>query len=232
MNIDDNPMVVRIVDFDNWLVFWRNLIMILWCFMADLYQSQSLGCLLTDQTLHRTKRQPVQYFGKKSIWIPTEPAPAKMGRVLPDDDDDDYSNNPLLQKLQQQSINNKEWNDLEIEQKTFENNPRQQQKHGVCWQQMLGRTNLLLSQSLIVLCYCWQSANFSPLDWKVLIMNADGWTFTLLENLIAMYLKQAGFIDNHQVFIQQPTAKDIAKAEQDAWWQSGFERTGGRSKNI
>jgi hypothetical protein len=52
----------------------------------------------------QNNNKAVQYFGKKSIPIPTEPALAKMGRVLPNDDDDNYSHNPLIQKLQQQSI--------------------------------------------------------------------------------------------------------------------------------
>jgi hypothetical protein len=53
-------------------------------------------------------------------------------------------------------------------------------------------------------------------------MNADGRTFTLLENPVAMRLKQAGFIDNRRVFIRQPTAEDIAKAEQDAAESGGL----------
>jgi hypothetical protein len=81
------------------------------------------ACLRTERrTEQNDNDKAVQYFGKKSIPIPTEPALAKMGRVLPDDDDDDYSNNPLIQKLRQQSIDNKERNDLEVERKIFENN--------------------------------------------------------------------------------------------------------------
>jgi hypothetical protein len=39
-----------------------------------------------------------------------------------DDDTDDINSNALIQKLRQQSIDNKERNDLAIERQTFENN--------------------------------------------------------------------------------------------------------------
>jgi hypothetical protein len=47
-------------------------------------------------------------------------------------------------------------------------------------------------------------------------MNTDGKTFTLLENPVAMRLKQAGFINDRRIFIKQPTADDLAQAESDA----------------
>ena len=52
-----------------------------------------------------------------------------------------------------------------------------------------------------------------PFDRQVLIMNTDGKTFTMLENPVAMRLKKAGFINDKRVFIKQPTADDLEKAE-------------------
>jgi hypothetical protein len=67
-----------------------------------------------------------RYFGQKSIPIPTEPALARKGGEgrlrMNDDDTDDINSNTLIQKLRQQSIDNKERNDLAIERQTFENN--------------------------------------------------------------------------------------------------------------
>jgi hypothetical protein len=60
-----------------------------------------------------------------------------------------------------------------------------------------------------------QAANFGPFDRQVLVMNTDGKTFTLLENPVAMRLKQAGFINDRRIFIK-PTADDLAQAESDA----------------
>jgi hypothetical protein len=66
-----------------------------------------------------------------------------------------------------------------------------------------------------------QAASFGPFDRQVLVMNTDGKTFTLLENPVAMRLKQAGFINDRRIFIKQPTADDLAKAESDAAASSG-----------
>jgi hypothetical protein len=46
---------------------------------------------------------------------------------------------------------------------------------------------------------------------KLLILNTDGRTFTLLENPQAMRLKNAGFIEDRK-FIKQPTKEELADA--------------------
>jgi len=56
-----------------------------------------------------------------------------------------------------------------------------------------------------------QSANFGPFNGQVVIMNADGKGFTLLQNPQAMRLKKAGFIKDKR-FVTQPTQQEIDDA--------------------
>lgn len=56
-----------------------------------------------------------------------------------------------------------------------------------------------------------QSASFGPFDRQVVILNADGKGFTLLQNPQAMRLKKAGFIQDRK-FIKQPTEEDLESA--------------------
>mmetsp|Transcript_4347 Transcript_4347/g.12152 ORF Transcript_4347/g.12152 Transcript_4347/m.12152 type:complete len:97 (+) Transcript_4347:690-980(+) len=56
-----------------------------------------------------------------------------------------------------------------------------------------------------------QSANFGPFDRQVVILNADGETFTLLQNAQAMRLKEAGYIKDRK-FVKQPSKEVIEKA--------------------
>ena len=56
-----------------------------------------------------------------------------------------------------------------------------------------------------------QSASFGPFDRQVVILNADGKGFTLLENPQAMRLKKDGLIKDRQ-FTRQPTAEELEKA--------------------
>ena len=53
-----------------------------------------------------------------------------------------------------------------------------------------------------------QSASFGPFDRQVVIMNADGKGFTLLQNPQAMRLKRDGLIKDRQ-FTRQPTAEEL-----------------------
>jgi len=55
------------------------------------------------------------------------------------------------------------------------------------------------------------SASFGPFDRSVLILNADGKAFTLLENPQAMRLKEQGFIKG-KTFVTQPTQEQIDAA--------------------
>jgi hypothetical protein len=56
-----------------------------------------------------------------------------------------------------------------------------------------------------------QSASFGPFDRQVVIMNADGKGFALLENPQAMRLKDAGFIKDRR-FVTQPTKEQLDAA--------------------
>ena len=56
-----------------------------------------------------------------------------------------------------------------------------------------------------------QSASFGPFDRQVVILNTDGKTFTLLQNLQAMRLKKAGYIEDRK-FVIQPTQEVIDEA--------------------
>jgi len=56
-----------------------------------------------------------------------------------------------------------------------------------------------------------EGASFGPFSRQVLITNANGNGFTLLENPQAMRLKKAGFIEGKK-FIKQPTEEDLEKA--------------------
>jgi hypothetical protein len=88
------------------------------------------ACLKTERrTAQNDNDKAAKYFGQKSIPLPTEPALAttKNGRrpgVLTTDEDDenDMNSNALIQKLRQQSIDNRERNALAVERQTFENN--------------------------------------------------------------------------------------------------------------
>jgi hypothetical protein len=90
------------------------------------------ACLKTERrTEQNDNDKAVKYFGQKSIPIPTEPALAttnKAGTRRPgvlttdEDDENDINSNALIQKLRQQSIDNRERNALAVERQTFENN--------------------------------------------------------------------------------------------------------------
>jgi hypothetical protein len=90
------------------------------------------ACLKTERrTEQNDNDKAAKYFGQKSIPLPTEPAlvttKAGAGRrpgVLTTDEDDenDINSNALIQKLRQQSIDNRERNALAVERQTFENN--------------------------------------------------------------------------------------------------------------
>jgi hypothetical protein len=56
-----------------------------------------------------------------------------------------------------------------------------------------------------------QSASFGPFDRQVVILNADGNSYTLLENPQAMRLKKAGFIKDRK-FVTQPTKQELDDA--------------------
>mmetsp|Transcript_40244 Transcript_40244/g.47081 ORF Transcript_40244/g.47081 Transcript_40244/m.47081 type:complete len:448 (-) Transcript_40244:295-1638(-) len=56
-----------------------------------------------------------------------------------------------------------------------------------------------------------QGANFGPFDRSTLILNADGSTFTLLENPQAMRLKKQGYIVGRQ-FVKQPSQEVVDEA--------------------
>ena len=82
--------------------------------------------------------------------------------------------NVLIQKLLQQTEENRERNDRIVRQKTLLND---------------------------------QGASFGPFSGQVVILNADGEGFTLLQNAQAMRLKEAGYIKDRK-FVRQPT-KDV-----------------------
>lgn len=86
--------------------------------------------------------------------------------------------NVLIQKLLQQTEENKERNDRIVKQKTLLND---------------------------------QGASFGPFSGQVVILNADGEGFTLLQNSQAMRLKEAGYIKDRR-FIKQPTKEAIDQA--------------------
>jgi len=64
-----------------------------------------------------------------------------------------------------------------------------------------------------------QSANFGPFDRQVVILNADGNSFTLLQNPQAMRLKKMGYIKDRR-FVTQPS-KEVIDAALEAE-DSGF----------
>ena len=86
--------------------------------------------------------------------------------------------NVLIQKLLQQTEENKERNDRIVKQKTLLND---------------------------------QGASFGPFSGQVVILNADGEGFTLLQNSQAMRLKEAGYIKDRK-FVKQPTKEVIDQA--------------------
>jgi hypothetical protein len=125
---------------------------------------------------------------------------------------DDTDGNALIQKLRQQSIDNREKNELYVARKTFEADQVR------CW---LFSGNFfpysivyrpILTRTFSEFFNTTQSATFGPFDRQVLIMNTDGRTYTLLQNPVAMRLKKAGFIDNQRGFIKQPTQAELDAA--------------------
>lgn len=86
--------------------------------------------------------------------------------------------NQLIEKLRQQSFDNKEKNDRAVRAITLQND---------------------------------SSASFGPFDQQVLILNADGETFSLLKGAQAMRLKKAGYIKDKR-FVTQPTQETIDAA--------------------
>lgn len=86
--------------------------------------------------------------------------------------------NQLIEKLKQQSLDNKEKNEKSVRAITFQND---------------------------------SGASFGPFDQQVLILNADGESFTLLKGAQAMRLKKAGYIKDKR-FVTQPTQETIDAA--------------------
>ena len=66
-----------------------------------------------------------------------------------------------------------------------------------------------------------KSANFGPFDRQVVIMNADGKGFSVLQNPQAMRLKKDGLIRDRQ-FVRQPAEEELEKAlgQKDQPWES------------
>jgi len=77
----------------------------------------------------------------------------------------------LLEKLRQQTLENREKNERTVRQKTIAND---------------------------------QGASFGPFDRMIVVLNADGEGYTLLENPQAMRLKKQGYIKGRQ-FVEQPS---------------------------
>ena len=123
---------------------------------------------------------------------------------------DDVDGNSLIQKLRQQSIDNRERNDLYVARKTFEADQVQFFGFLALIDHDFYPWNFRLH--FFLNCLSLKSATFGPFDRQVLIMNTDGKTYTLLENPVAMRLKKAGFIDNQRSFIKQPTQADLDAA--------------------
>lgn len=116
--------------------------------------------------------------------------------------------NALIEKLKQQSEDNKEKNDLLVKQRTFANDAVSRPS----WIYVdLHNTRRSLTQLSPVSLSSSQSASFGPFDGQVLIMNENGNGFTVLENPQAMRLKKAGFIKGKQ-FIKQPTQQEMDDA--------------------
>eukprot|EP00978_Attheya_sp_CCMP212_P001518 scaffold3150_cov51-Attheya_sp.AAC.10 len=119
------------------------------------------ACVATEQrTPENDNDKANSYFADPSELIKKKEA--NMRESVQDD------GNELIMKLRKQSVENKEKNDLLVQQKTAQND-------------------------------------------QVVIMNADGKGFALLENPQAMRLKDAGFIKDRR-FVTQPTKEQLDEA--------------------
>lgn len=139
------------------------------------------ACQKTElRTKENDNDKASQYFKEPGVQQATTSSSGTfvVVQVQQNDNNDNDNDSPLISKLKQQSIDNKERNDRIVKMKSLEND---------------------------------QSASFGPFDRQVVIMNADGESFTLLQNPQAMRLKKMGYIKDRK-FVTQPTKEVLAEA--------------------
>lgn len=124
--------------------------------------------------------------------------------------------NALIERLKQQTEDNREKNELLVKQRTMVND-----SVSACRGHRLSvlrdffalafyRSSNFSTFFASLIC-THQSASFGPFDGQVLILNVDGKGFTLLANPQAMRLKKAGLIADKR-FIRQPTQEELDTA--------------------
>jgi hypothetical protein len=140
---------------------------------------------------------------KKYFKDPSGILKEKQTAMLEDTDE----GNALIERLKQQSVDNKEKNELSVQRKTFEND----QVRAISWSRVFRteRDREITKLTLVLFSIIsFQGANFGPFNRQTVILNTDGKTYTLLQSPQAMRLKKDGLIKDRQ-FVRQPTQDEL-----------------------